>query len=141
MSKKNMRKTRADLSDELMLDKDLAQEDYEELQMHCMLEAELSDSEVLLDGIMTDLKSSEKPKKIKARPPHRLKKVKKKPNLRIIPSQIFAEMRLPVGVEWYNVLIIVFAAVGVLINIFSLVVLVRKRKHTMFYKLLKVLDD
>ena len=47
-------------------------------------------------------------------------------------------MRLPEGIEWYNVIIIVLAGIGVVVNICSLVVLVRKRKHTMFYSLLKV---
>ena len=42
------------------------------------------------------------------------------------------------GVEWYNVIIIILAVIGVFVNTCSLVVLIKKRKNSMFYKLLKV---
>ena len=47
-------------------------------------------------------------------------------------------MKGPNGVEWYNVIIIILAVIGVFVNTCSLVVLIKKRKNSMFYKLLKV---
>ena len=42
------------------------------------------------------------------------------------------------GEGWYNLIILGLAVLGVVVNIYSLVVLVRKRKCTMFYNCLKV---
>ena len=64
--------------EELFISDDLTAEDYEELQMHCMLEAELSDSDDLLKGIMSDLKSTKKTPKPKRN--NGLRKVKKRPS-------------------------------------------------------------
>ena len=50
----------------------------------------------------------------------------------------WTDMKGPNGVEWYNVIIIILAVIGVFVNTCSLVVLIKKRKNSMFYKLLKV---
>lgn len=47
-------------------------------------------------------------------------------------------MKVPSGLEWYNVIILVLAAIGVLVNIYCLIVLTKKNKCSMFYKNLKV---
>ena len=50
----------------------------------------------------------------------------------------WTDMKGPNGVEWYNVIIIILAVIGVFVNTCSLVVLIKKHKNSMFYKLLKV---
>jgi hypothetical protein len=79
LNKKNIRNGNSNIKDELVFKEESSKEDYQELQMHCLLEAELSDSDELLDGIMTELKSSKNKPKLK--PSHRLKKAQKSPRL------------------------------------------------------------
>jgi Co/Zn/Cd efflux system component len=45
------------------------------------------------------------------------------------------------GVDVYSIVILSFAVVGVVVNIVSLVVLIRKKTSSMFHKLLKVTTD
>jgi hypothetical protein len=47
-------------------------------------------------------------------------------------------MKVPSGVEWYNILILGLALIGIVVNISCLVLLVKRRKCSMFYTLIKV---
>jgi len=69
-----------EISDDLFISEELNADDYDELQMHCMLKAELSSSSELLEGVMSELKSTKKPAKIKTSRTHRFRKVKKRPS-------------------------------------------------------------
>ena len=74
--------------------------------------------------------------------PHRRKKKSRLESLGVASKQwqkpAWTDMKGPNGVEWYNVIIIILAVIGVFVNTCSLVVLIKKRKNSMFYKLLKV---
>ena len=47
-------------------------------------------------------------------------------------------MKVPSGIEWYNILILGLAVVGIVVNLSCLVLLVKRRKCSMFYTLIKV---
>ena len=48
-------------------------------------------------------------------------------------------MKVPSGVEWYNILILGLALIGIVVNISCLVlILVKRRKCSMFFTLIKV---